>query len=82
MMRVEFDEEFGVPVEQAYEYFRTPMNWPRLFGAFGEVEDRGQGWYAVTLRGFPFPLVTRITRDELLQSVEWTFEGFWHGEGQ
>ncbi len=82
MMRVEFDEEFGVPVEQAYEYFRTPLHWPRLFPAFGEAQDRGEGWYAVPFRSLPFPLLTGITRDEPLQCVEWTFEGFWHGEGQ
>ena len=82
MMRVEFDEEFGVPVAEAYEYFRSPLHWPRLFRAFGEPEDRGEGWYAVPFRGFPFPLVTRITRDEPLQCVEWEFEGFWLGEAQ
>ncbi len=81
-MRVEFDEEFGLPVEEVYSYFRSPADWPRLFGAFGEVEDRGQGWHAVPLRGFPFPLVTRITRDEPLKRVQWEFEGFWRGEGQ
>ena len=82
MMLVEFVEEFGVSREEAYEYFRTPLHWPQLFKAFGEVEDRGQGWYAVPLRSFPFPLVTRITRDEPLQRVEWIFDGFWRGEGQ
>ena len=25
-MRVEFNEEFGVPVDAAYDYFRTPMH--------------------------------------------------------
>jgi hypothetical protein len=81
-MRVEFAEEFRVPVEDAYEYFRSPLHWPRLFRAFGEPEDRGGGWYAVPFRGFPFPLVTRITRDEPLRCVEWVFEGFWRGEAQ
>ena len=81
-MRVEFDEEFGVPVEQAYEYFRTPMNWPRLFGAFGEAKNRGDGSHAVPFKAFPVSLVTRITTDEPLQRVEWTFDGFWVGDGQ
>jgi hypothetical protein len=81
-MRIEFDEEFGVPVEEAYGYFRTPMNWPRLFPAFGEATDLGGGECAVPFRGFPFPLVTRITRDESLRCVEWIFSGFWKGEGQ
>ena len=81
-MRVEFDEEFGVPIGEAYEYFRTPMHWPRLFSAFGESRDRGDGWYEVPFRGFPFPLVTRITREEPLQCVEWVFEGFWLGDAR
>jgi hypothetical protein len=81
-MLLEFNEEFGVSREEAYECFRTPMHWPQLFKAFGEAEDRGQGWYAVPLRSFPFPRVTRITRDEPMHCVEWTFDGFWRGEGQ
>jgi hypothetical protein len=81
-MRVAFNEEFAVPVEEVYEYFRSPLHWPRLFRAFGEPEDRGGGWYTVPFRGFPFPLVTRITRDQPLQCVEWVFEGFWSGEAQ
>ena len=81
-MRVEFNEEFAVPLEDAYDYFRTPMHWPRLFPAFGEVRDRGDGWYAVSFKGFPFPLVTRITTDDPEQCVEWVFEGFWQGDAR
>jgi len=81
-MRVEFNEEFGLPVEEVYPYFRSPEDWPRLFGAFGPAEDRGQGWHAVPLRGFPFPLVARITTDEPMKHVRWQFEGFWCGVGQ
>ena len=81
-MLIQFDHEFDLPVEEAYPYFRTPKDWPRLFASFGEVEDRGQGWYAVPLHKFPFPLVAKITRDEPLSCVEWVFKGFWRGEGQ
>ena len=81
-MLIQFDHEFDLTVEEAYSYFRTPRDWPRLFGSFGEVEDGGQGWYAVPLRRFPFPLVAKITRDEPLRCVEWEFKGFWRGEGQ
>ncbi len=81
-MLIQFDHEFDLPVDEAYWYFRTPQDWPRLFGAFGPVEDRGQGWYAVPLRRFPFPLVARITKDEPLTRVAWEFGGFWRGEGQ
>lgn len=81
-MLIQFDNEFDLPVEAAYACFRTPRDWPRIFGAFGEVEDRGDGWFAVPLRRFPFPLVARITRDEPLHLVEWEFRGFWRGTGQ
>ena len=81
-MLIKFDHEFICSVEEAYSYFRTPRDWPRLFRAFGIAEERGDGWYTVPFRKLPFPLVTRITRDDPLQRVEWEFKGFWHGEGQ
>lgn len=81
-MRVEFNEEFGVPVEDAYEYFRTPADWPRLFSAFGEAKDLGEGWYSVPFKGFPFPLVSKIIRDEPQRCVEWVIRGFWRGEAK
>jgi hypothetical protein len=81
-MLIQFDHQFDLPVEEAYACFRTPQEWPRLFGSFGAVEDRGEGWHAVPLRRFPFPLVARITRDEPQRCVEWVFRGFWRGEGQ
>jgi hypothetical protein len=81
-MRIEFEEEFSVPVDEAYDYFRTPLNWPFLFPAFGEARDLGDGWHAVPFRVFPFPLVTRITRDEHLERVEWEFDGFWRGDAR
>jgi hypothetical protein len=80
-MRIEFDEEFQISVDEAYGYFRTPADWPRLFPAFAGASERRNGWYAVSFRGFPFPLVTRITRDEPGARVEWTFSGFWSGDG-
>lgn len=81
-MLIEFDEEFDLPVDDVYPYFRTPNDWPRLYGAFGDVGDRGGGWYVVPLRRFPFPLVARVTKDEPLRKVQWEFRGFWRGEGE
>ncbi len=81
-MRIDFEEEFAIAADEAYGYFRTPADWPRLFPAFAGTSERGDGWYAVSFRGFPFPLVTRITRDEADACVEWTFSGFWIGEGR
>lgn len=81
-MLIEFDQEFELPVEAVYTYFRTPADWPRLYGSFGAVEDRGDGWFAVPLRRFPFPLVAKVTAAEPLRRVRWTFRDFWRGEGE
>lgn len=81
-MLTRFREEFDLPVTEVYPYFRTPKDWPRLYGAFGAVEDRGNGWYAVPLRRFPFPLIAKVTTDEPERCVRWTLRGFWRGEGE
>jgi len=79
---ITFTEQFDLPVSEVYPYFRSPRDWPRLYGSFGEVQDRGDGWFAVPLRGFPFPLVAKVTSDEPFKLVRWSFRGFWSGEGQ
>ena len=81
-MLIRFREEIPLPVSDVYAYFKTPADWVRLYGFGGEVEDRGEGWYAVPLRRFPFPLVARITTSEPDHLVQWTFRGFWRGEGE
>lgn len=81
-MLIQFDEQIDLPVERVYAYFRSPKEWPRLYGSFGDVEERGEGWYAVPLRRFPFPLVARVTRAEPNRCVSWTFRGFWRGDGE
>jgi hypothetical protein len=81
-MLIEFSEELELPVESIYPYFRSPREWTTLYGAFGDIRDKGDGWFAVPLRGFPFPLVARITGDEPLKRVAWEFRGFWRGEGE
>jgi uncharacterized membrane protein len=79
---IQFEERLDLPVEHVYPYFKSPRDWPRLYGSFGDVEDRGDGWYAVPLKGFPFPLVARVTTDEPNKSVSWSFRGFWRGTGE
>ena len=81
-MRVEFDEFFELPVEEVDRYFRTPADWTGLYGFAGTTEDRGDGWYAVSLARFPFPLVARNTHREPNRHTRWTFRGFWRGEGE
>lgn len=81
-MFLEFDEMVPVDPATVYGYLRSPVDWTRLYGAFGEVEDRGDGWYAVPLRRFPVPLVARITHDEPEEHVAWEFGGFFRGTGE
>jgi len=79
---IRFHETFALPVEEVFSYFATPRDWARLYGFAGRIEDRGDGWVAVPLKAFPFPLVARNTSVEPNRSVRWTFRGFWRGEGE
>lgn len=81
-MRIEFREIIRLPPADIYAYFQTPADWVRLYGFAGRVVDRGDGWYAVPLRGFPFPLLATITTAEPFRLVRWAFGGFWKGEGE
>jgi hypothetical protein len=80
-MRIDFREQFALPVEEVFSYFKTPADWGRLYGFVG-VRDLGSGWFAVGLKGFPFPLVAKITDLETNRLVRWTFRGFWRGNGE
>ncbi len=82
MMHIEFDETTVLPPSAIYDYMKTPGDWPRLFGAFGEVTDRGDGWFTVPMRRSPIPLTTRITAAEPDRYVAWEFRGFWKGTGE
>jgi len=79
---IRFQEEFALPLAEVYPYFQTPADWTRLYGLAGQVEERGDGWYAVPLKSFPFPLVARNTLVEPERRVCWMFKGFWRGTGE
>ena len=81
-MIVRFSEEFSLPAEQVYTYFETPADWTRLYGLAGDVKDLGDGWFAVPLKHFPFPLVAKNVEQRPLKLVRWVFRGFWRGEGE
>lgn len=81
-MHLEFDETFDLPPAVIYDYFKTPQDWVRLYEAFGDVSDKGDGWYAVPMRRFPFPLVTKMTVTEPGVEAAWDFKGFWNGHGE
>ena len=81
-MRVEFDEFFRLPVADVDRYFRTPADWTELYGLAASTEDRGDGWFAVGLARFPFPLVAKNTYREPNRCTRWVFRGFWRGRGE
>ena len=81
-MHLEFDETFDLLPAEIYDYFKTPQDWVRLYGAFGDVTDRGDGWFAVQMRRSPFPLVTKMTVTEPETEAAWDFKGFWKGHAE
>ena len=81
-MIIKFKHEFSLPVEEVYAYFQTPADWVRLYGLAGEVKNLGEGWYAVPLRRFPFPLVAKNTVQKPNELARWIFRGFWRGRGE
>jgi hypothetical protein len=80
-MRIDFSERFELPAEEVFSYFVSPADWGRLYGFVG-VRDLGSGWFAIGIKGFPFPLVAKTTALEPNKLVRWTFRGFWRGEGE
>jgi hypothetical protein len=81
-VKIEFCEEIPLPPAEIYRYLRSPRDWVELYGSFGEVEARGEGWYAVPLRRWPFPLVARVTEQVAERRVAWELTGFWTGHGE
>lgn len=81
-VEIHFSEQFALPIEEVFSYFRTPADWTRLYGLAGEVKDLGGGWFAVPLKSFPFPLVAKNTEVDPPRRVRWKFRGFWRGEGE
>jgi hypothetical protein len=74
-MRVDFNETFPVPLEQAFSYFPTPHDWVRIFAFDDRIIDRGNGWYTVGLKKFPISLVLRVDIVVPNERVHWIFGG-------
>lgn len=81
-MRIDFDEVVDADVGRVFDFMKSPQDWTRLYGSFGEVTDRGNGWMAVPLRGFPIPLVARVTTIVPSELVAWELRGFFTGTGE
>ncbi len=81
-MRIDFDEQVPVPPAVAFDYLRSPTEWPRLYGAFGEVRDLGEGWYAVPMAGAGADLEARVTSLEQDRHAAWDLRGVFAGKGE
>lgn len=81
-MRLDFDEVFQITTAEGYDYCKTPNDWPRLFKAFTKVTERGDGWFAVSMRRSPLPLIVKISIDQPGEHVAWDLAGFWKGDGE
>jgi hypothetical protein len=82
MMRVEFNKTLSAGPATVYGYMKSPHDWTRLYGSFGEIVDRGNGWMAIPLRRFPFPLIARISQHHEPDYVAWELRGFFTGRGE
>ncbi len=81
-MIIEFNEHFRLPAAEIYSYFHTPADWARLYGLAGDPKNLGDGWYAIGLERFSFPLVAKNTEQRADEMVRWVFRGFWRGRGE
>ena len=79
---LQFREEFDLPAHRIFRYFATPAEWATLYGAAGDTKVKGDGWYVVPLKRFPFPLVARNVEAQPDRLVRWVFGGFWRGVGE
>ena len=81
-MYVYFREEFNLPVNDVFPYFKTPADWAALYGAVKPTKVLKNDWYAIPLKLFPFPLVAKNVEYQNAKRVRWVFGGFWRGVGE
>ena len=81
-MYLQFREEFNLPISEIFPYFETPADWAKLYGAFKPTKVLKDGWYAVPLKLFPFPLKAKNVECRQGKKVRWIFGGFWSGVGE
>lgn len=78
-MLIQFNEEFELPIKQVFSYFKDPACWVKLYGEVAPVRQSKNGWWIIALKGFPFPLKTKVVFFEKEKRVRWIFSGFWRG---
>ena len=81
-MYLSFRETFRRPAVELFTSFETPARWAELYGVAAPTRALEDGWYAVPLAKFPFPLVARNVALDAPRLVRWEFGGFWRGVGE
>jgi hypothetical protein len=81
-MYLEFREEFELPINEVYSYFKTPADWTRLYGEIKPPKKLPDGRQVVYLKKFPFPLVAKVVEDQHEKKVRWILSRFWRGIGE
>ncbi len=81
-MRIEFEQSVKMSPAEAYACFRSPESWACVSGVFGKVAPLADGWFSLSLAGFPVPLRAKITREDPYRRVAWKIAGFFEGEGE
>lgn len=81
-MYLSFVEQFDLSARQIFRYFESPADWAKLYGSVRPTAVLNDGWYAVPLAKFPFPLKARNVECVPGKRVRWEFGGFWRGVGE
>lgn len=81
-MYLSFREEFDLPIGIIFPYFESPSEWGKLYGIVEPSKALKNGWHAIPLKKFPFPLVAKNVEYHHEKSVRWIFGGFWRGVGE
>ena len=58
-MYLSFREEFDLPISMVFPYFESPSEWGKLYGIVKPSKVLKNGWHAIPLKRFPFPLVAK-----------------------
>ncbi len=81
-MYLHFREEFDLPINKIFPYFKSPSEWAKLYGAMKPTRTLNDSWHAVPLKMFPFPLIAKNVEYHHEKNVRWIFGGFWRGVGE
>lgn len=78
-MYIEFQQEFNLPIDKVFSYFKGPIEWMNLYGKVSNAKHLKNEWKRIPLKKFPFPLVAKMIVREENKRVKYIFGGFWRG---